>query len=142
MREYTPSSPGSSFRPANLAYASILAGVVSPSTTFNLPILTSAQPTKGKVKGYLRDVLDGLYLQYVIITDKERKSFIVYRLKQLFIGRSNNASILKIPLMQPGGSFIKARVVADIQAADSSSGQEPLTYGTEPIQEARILPLE
>ncbi|KAH7184786.1 frequency clock protein [Fusarium flagelliforme] len=142
MREHAPSSPGSSLRPPDSAYASISAGAVSPSTTVNLPILTSARPTKGKVEDYLRDVPDGLYPRHVIMTDKERKSLVVCRLEQLFTGRSNDAGISKIPFRRPGGSFIKAHVVAEAQVADSSSTHEPLTHATEPIREARILPLE
>ncbi|KAJ4127844.1 hypothetical protein NW768_008122 [Fusarium equiseti] len=140
MREHAASSPGSSLRRTDSAYASISAGAVSPSTPVNLPILTSAQPTKGKVEDYLRDVPDGLYPQHVIMSDEERKSLVVSRLEQLFTSRSNDASIAKVPLMRPGGSFIKARGVADAQMAVLSSALEPLAHGTEPTREARILP--
>ncbi|KAL9560675.1 hypothetical protein ACKAV7_015166 [Fusarium commune] len=137
-----PSSPGSSLWPADSAYASMSAGAESSSTPFNLPILTSTQSSKGKVEDYLRDVPDGLYPRHVIMTDKERKSLVVRRLEQLFTGRSNGADISKMPPMRPGGSFIMARVVSDAQVADPSSAHEPPTHGTEPIREARILPLE
>lgn len=148
MQKHAPSSPGSSLRPADSAYASmsadasISASAVSPSTLFNLPILTSIQSSKGKVEDYLRDVPDGLYPRHVIMTDKERKSLVVRRLEQLFTGRSNDAGISKMPFMRPGGSFSMAHVVADAQVADPSSAHEPLTHGTEPIREARIFPLE
>ncbi|KAL5603754.1 hypothetical protein FOVSG1_006504 [Fusarium oxysporum f. sp. vasinfectum] len=142
QRKGAPSSPGTSLRPGDSAYASMSAGAESPSTPFNLPILTSTQSSKGKVEDYLRDVPDGLYPRHVIMTDKDRKSLVVRRLEQLFTGRSNGAYISKIPLMRPGGSFIMARVVADAQVADPSSAHEPPTHGTEPIREARILPLE
>ncbi|KAF4452881.1 hypothetical protein F53441_4353 [Fusarium austroafricanum] len=137
-----PSSPGSSLWPADSAYASMSAGAESSSTPFNLPILTSTQSSKGKVEDYLRDIPDGLYPRHVIMTDKERKSLVVRRLEQLFTGRSNGANISKMPPMRPGGSFIMARVVSDAQVADPSSAHELPTYGTEPIREARILPLE
>ncbi|KAH7205486.1 frequency clock protein [Fusarium redolens] len=142
QRKRAPSSPGSSLRLADSAYASMSAGAESSSTSFNLPILTSTQSSKGKVEDHLRDVPDGLYPRHVIMTDKDRKSLVVRRLEQLFTGRSNGADISKIPLMRPGGSFIMARVVADAQVADPSSAHEPPTRVTEPIREARILPLE
>ncbi|EWZ29284.1 frequency clock protein [Fusarium oxysporum Fo47] len=142
QRRRTPSSPGSSLWPADSAYASMSAGAESSSTPFNLPILTSTQSSKGKVEDYLRDVPDGLYPRHVIMTDKERKSLVVRRLEQLFTGRSNGANTSKMPPMRPGGSFIMARVVSDAQVADPSSAHEPPTHGTEPIREARILPLE
>lgn len=140
--KHAPSSPGSSLRPADSAYASMSAGAESSSTPLNLPILSSAKSSKSKVENYLRGVPDGLYPQHVIMTDKERKSLVVRRLEQLLTGRINGADISKMPPMRPGGSFIMARVVADAQMPDSSSAHEPPTYGTEPIREARILPLE
>ncbi|EXM15072.1 Frequency clock protein [Fusarium oxysporum f. sp. vasinfectum] len=118
------------------------AGAESSRTPLHLPILTSIQSSKGKVEDYLRDVPDGLYPRHVIMADKERKSLVVHRIEQLFTGRSDSADISKMPPMRPGGSFIMARVVSDAQVADPSSAHEPLTHGTEPIREARILPLE
>ncbi|KAH7142247.1 frequency clock protein [Fusarium sp. MPI-SDFR-AT-0072] len=142
QRKHAPSSLGSNLQPADSAYASISAGAESSSTPSNLPILTSTKSSKDKVEGYLRDVPDGLYPRHVIMTDNERKSLVVRRLEQLFTGRSNGANISKMPPMRPGGSFIMARVVLDAQVADPSSAHEPPTHGTEPIREARILPLE
>ncbi|KAF4345893.1 hypothetical protein FBEOM_141 [Fusarium beomiforme] len=142
QRNHAPSSLGSNLQPADSAYASISAGAESSSTPSNLPILTSTKSLKDKVEGYLRDVPDGLYPRHVIMTDNERKSLVVRRLEQLFTGRSNGANISKMPPMRPGGSFIMARVVLDAQVADPSSAHEPPTHGTEPIREARILPLE
>ncbi|EWZ27950.1 frequency clock protein [Fusarium oxysporum Fo47] len=142
QRKHAPSSLGSRLQPADSAYASLSAGVESPSIPFNLPILTSTQSSKGKAEDHLRDVPDGLYPQHVIMTDKERKSLVVRRLEQLFTGRSNGANFSKMSPMRPGGSFIMARAVADAQVADPSSTHEPLTYGNEPIREARILPLQ
>ncbi|KAH7230154.1 frequency clock protein [Fusarium redolens] len=142
QRKHAPSSLGSNLQPADSAYASISAGAESSSTPSNLPILTSTKSSKDKVEGYLRDVPDGLYPRHVIMTDNERKSLVVRRLEQLFTGRSNDAYISKMPPMRPGGSFIMARVVLDAQVADPSSAHEPPTHGTEPIREARILPLE
>ncbi|EXK24293.1 hypothetical protein FOMG_18970 [Fusarium oxysporum f. sp. melonis 26406] len=136
------SSTGFSLRPADSAYASISAGGESSRTPFYLPILPSTKSSKGKVEDYLRDVPDGLYPQHVIMTDKERKSLVVRRLEQFFTGRSNSADVLKLPPLRPGGSFIMARVVADTQVAGSSSAYQPTTHETEPIREARFLPLE
>ncbi|KAF5711446.1 hypothetical protein FMUND_8962 [Fusarium mundagurra] len=142
QRSHAPSSPGSSLRPADSAYASMSAGGESSRTPFYLPILPSTKSSKGKVEDYLRDVPDGLYPQHVIMTDKERKSLVVRRLEQLFSGRSGSADISKTPPLRPGGSFIMARVVADAQVAEPSSAHEPPTHETEPIREARILSLE
>ncbi|KAF9766373.1 hypothetical protein IL306_001238, partial [Fusarium sp. DS 682] len=139
---HAPSSPGSSLRPADSAYASMSAGGESSRTPFNLPILPSTKSSKGKVQDYLRDVPDGLYPQHVLMTDKERKSLVVGRLEQLFTGRSNSADISKMPPMRPGGSYIMARAVPDAQVADSSSAHEPQIIETEPIREGRILSLE
>ncbi|KAJ9412758.1 frequency clock protein [Fusarium oxysporum] len=61
QRSYTPSI-GSSLRPANSAYASMSASGKSSRTPFYLPILPLTKSLKGKVKDYLRDVPDGLYL--------------------------------------------------------------------------------
>jgi hypothetical protein len=141
-RKHTPSSTGSNLRPADSAYASMSAGDESSSTPFNLPILTSTKSSNGKVEDYLRDVPDGLYPRHAITTDKQRKSLVVCRLEQFFTGRSNGDDISKMPPMRPGGSFIMAGVVADAQVADPSSAHESPTHGTEPIREARILPLE
>ncbi|KAG7000388.1 hypothetical protein FOFC_13235 [Fusarium oxysporum] len=124
------------------AYASMSAGGESSRTPFYLPILPSTKSPKGKVEDYLRDVPDGLYPQHVIMTDKERKSLVVRRLEQFFTGRSNSADVLKLSPLRPGGSFIMARVVADTQVAGSSSAYQPTTHETEPIREARFLPLE
>ncbi|EXA32417.1 hypothetical protein FOVG_16338 [Fusarium oxysporum f. sp. pisi HDV247] len=142
QRSHAPSSPGSSLRPADSAYASMSAGGESSRTPFYLPILPSTKASKGKVEDYLRDVPDGLYPQHVIMTDKERKSLVVRRLEQLFTGRSGSADISKMPPLRPGGSFIMARVVADAQMAKPSSAHEPPIHETEPIREARILSLE
>ncbi|KAL5592365.1 hypothetical protein FOBRF1_013391 [Fusarium oxysporum] len=142
QRSHAPSSPGSSLRPADSAYASMSAGGESSRTPFYLPILPSTKSSKGKVEDYLRDVPDGLYPQHVIMTDKERKSLIVRRLEQLFTGRSDSADISKMPPLRPGGSFIMARVVADAQVAEPSSAHEPPIHETEPIREAKILSLE
>ncbi|RKK58975.1 Frequency clock protein [Fusarium oxysporum] len=139
---HAPSSPCSSLRPADSAYASMSAGGESSRTPFNLPILPSTKSSKGKVEDYLRDVPDGLYPQHVIMTDKERKNPVVRRLEQLFTGRSNSSDISKMPPMRPGGNFIVARVVADAQVADSSSTHEPQIIETESIREARILSLK
>ncbi|KAG7410270.1 Frequency clock protein [Fusarium oxysporum f. sp. raphani] len=136
------SSTGFSLRPADSAYASMSAGGESSRTPFYLPILPSTKSSKGKVEDYLRDVPDGLYPQHVIMTDKERKSLVVRRLEQFFTGRSNSADVLKLSPLRPGGSFIMARVVADTQVAGSSSAYQPTTHETEPIREARFLPLE
>jgi hypothetical protein len=76
------------------------------------------------------------------MTDKERKSLVVRRLEKVLTGRSNGADISKMPPVRPGGSFIMVQVVSDAQVADPSSTHEPPTQGTEPIREARILPLE
>ncbi|KAI3572924.1 frequency clock protein [Fusarium oxysporum f. sp. albedinis] len=141
-RSHAPSSPGSNLRPADSAYASMLAGGESSRTPFYLPVLPSTESSKGKVEDYLRDVPDGLYPQHVIMTDKERKSLVVRRLEQFFTGRSGSADISKMPPLRPGGSFIMARVVADPQVADPSSAHEPPIHETEPIREARILYLE
>ncbi|RBA19664.1 hypothetical protein FPRO05_08964 [Fusarium proliferatum] len=137
-----PPSTGSSLRPADSAYASMSAGGDSSRTPFYLPVMPSTKPSKGKVEDYLRDVPDGLYPQHVIMTDKERKSLVVRRLEQFFTGRSNSADVSKMSPLRPGGSFIMARVVADTQVAGSSSAYQPPTHETEPIREARFLPLE
>ncbi|KAL5585833.1 hypothetical protein FOVSG1_013525 [Fusarium oxysporum f. sp. vasinfectum] len=142
QRKHAPSSPASNLRPADSAYASMSTGSESSRMPLNLPILSSTKSSKGKVEDYLRDVPDGLYPRHVIMTDKERKSLVVRRLEQLFTGRSNGAYISKMPPMRPGGSFIMAQVVSDAQVAGPSSAHEPPTHGTEPIREARILPLE
>ncbi|KAK2666359.1 Frequency clock protein [Fusarium oxysporum f. sp. vasinfectum] len=118
------------------------AGGESSRTPFYLPVLPSNKSSKGKVEDYLRDVPDGLYPQHVIMTDKERKSLVVRRLEQFFTGRSNSADVSKMSPLRPGGSFIMARVVADTQVAGSSSAYQPPTHETEPIREARFLPLE
>ncbi|RKK62652.1 Frequency clock protein [Fusarium oxysporum] len=76
------------------------------------------------------------------MTDKKRKSLVVRRLERFFTGRSNSADVSKMSPLRPGGSFIMARVVADTQVADSSSAYQPPTHKTEPIREARFLPLE
>ncbi|KAJ9413352.1 hypothetical protein FOXG_15043 [Fusarium oxysporum f. sp. lycopersici 4287] len=141
QRSHAPST-GSSLRPADSAYASMSAGGESSRTPFYLPILPSTESSKGKVEDYLRDVPDGLYPQHVIMTDEERKSLVVRRLEQFFTGRSNSADVSKMSPLRPGGSFIMARVVADKQVADSSSAYQPPTHETEPIREARFLPLE
>ncbi|KAJ4168232.1 hypothetical protein NW765_015508 [Fusarium oxysporum] len=142
QRSLALSSTGFSLRPADSAYASMSAGGESSRTPFYLPILPSTKSSKGKVEDYLRDVPDGLYPQHVIMTDKERKSLVVRRLEQFFTGRSNSADVLKLSPLRPGGSFIKARVVADTQVAGSSPAYQPTTHETEPIREARFLPLE
>ncbi|KAH7471293.1 Frequency clock protein [Fusarium oxysporum f. sp. matthiolae] len=142
QRSHAPSSTGSSLRPADSAYASISAGGESSRTPFYLPVLPSTKSSKGKVEDYLRDVPDGLYPQHVIMTDEERKSLVVRRLEQFFTGRSNSADASKISPLRPGGSFIMARVIADTQVAGSSSAYQPPTHETEPIREARFLPLE
>ncbi|WKT53937.1 hypothetical protein QSH57_004521 [Fusarium oxysporum f. sp. vasinfectum] len=142
QRSHAPSSTGSSLRPADSAYASISAGGESSKMPFFLPVLPSTKSSKGKVEDYLRDVPDGLYPQHVIMTDEERKSLVVRRLEQFFTGRSNSADGSKMSPLRPGGSFIMARVVADTQVAGSSSAYQPPTHETEPIREARFLPLE
>ncbi|RKK70287.1 hypothetical protein BFJ71_g17683, partial [Fusarium oxysporum] len=76
------------------------------------------------------------------MTDEERKSLVVRRLEQFFTGRSNSADASKMSPLRPGGSFIMARVVADTQVAGSLSAYQPPTHETEPIREARFLPLE
>ncbi|KAK2686640.1 hypothetical protein QWA68_015265 [Fusarium oxysporum] len=139
---YAPSSLGSNLQPADSTYASMSAGAEPSSTPSNISILTSSKTSKDTVKGYLRDVPDGLYPQRVIMTDKERKSLVVCRLEQLFTGRSEGADISETPLMRPGGSFILARAVLDAQVADPSSIYEATTYGSKPIREARILRLD
>ncbi|KAG4266897.1 hypothetical protein FPRO04_13012 [Fusarium proliferatum] len=141
QRSHAPST-ASSLRPADSAYASMSAGGESSRTPFYLPVLPSTKSSKGKVEDYLRDVPDGLYPQHVIMTDKERKSLVVRRLEQFFTGRSNSADVSKMSPLRPGGSFIMARVVADTQVAGSSSAYQPPTHETEPIREARFLPLE
>ncbi|KNB16544.1 hypothetical protein FOXG_15104 [Fusarium oxysporum f. sp. lycopersici 4287] len=141
QRSHAPST-GSSLRPADSAYASMSAGGESSRTPFYLPVLPSTKSSKGKVEDYLRDVPDGLYPQHVIMTDKERRSLVVRRLEQFFTGRSNSADVSKMSPLRPGGSFIMARVVADTQVAGSSSAYQPPTHETEPIREARFLPLE
>ncbi|PCD34598.1 hypothetical protein AU210_007197 [Fusarium oxysporum f. sp. radicis-cucumerinum] len=142
QRSLALSSTGFSLRPADSAYASMSAGGESSRTPFYLPILPSTKSSKGKVEDYLRDVPDGLYPQHVIMTDKEQKSLVVRRLEQFFTGRSNSADVLKLSPLRPGGSFIMARVVADTQVAGSSPAYQPTTHETEPIREARFLPLE
>ncbi|KAI7759188.1 hypothetical protein LZL87_013706 [Fusarium oxysporum] len=141
QRSHAPST-GSSLRPADSAYASMSAGGESSRTPFYFPVLPSTKSSKGKVEDYLRDVPDGLYPQHVIMTDKERKSLVVRRLEQFFTGRSNSADVSKMSPLRPGGSFIMARVIADKQVAGSSSAYQPPTHETEPIREARFLPLE
>ncbi|KAF5721925.1 hypothetical protein FMUND_3364, partial [Fusarium mundagurra] len=142
QRKHAPSSLGSNLQPADSTYASMSAGAESSSTPSNLSILTSIKASKDTVEGYLRDVPDSLYPQRVIMTDKERKSLVVRRPEQLFTGRSNGGDISKTPPIRPGGSFILARAALDAQVADPSSAHESPTHGTEPIREARILPLE
>ncbi|KAF4456204.1 hypothetical protein F53441_1623 [Fusarium austroafricanum] len=142
QRSQAPSSPSSSLRPADSAYASMSADDESSRTPSYLTIVPSTTSSKGKVNGYLRDVPDGLYPQHVIMTDKERKSLVVRRLEQFFTGRSDSADISKMSPLRPGSSFIMARVVADTQVADSSSAYQLPTHEPEPIREARFLPLE
>ncbi|KAL5603364.1 hypothetical protein FOVSG1_006114 [Fusarium oxysporum f. sp. vasinfectum] len=142
QRNYAPSSLDSNLQPADSTYASMSAAAESSSTPSNLSILTSSKASKDTVEGYLRDVPDGLYPHRVIMTDKEWKSLVVRRLKQLFTGRSNGANISKTPPMRLGGSFILARAVLDAQVADPSSIHEATTHGSKPIREARILSLE
>jgi hypothetical protein len=142
QRKYAPSSPPSNLRPADSAYASMSASSESSRTSPHRPILSSAKSSKGKVEDYLRDVPDGLYPRYVIMTEDERKSLIVHRLEQLFTGTSNIAGISKMPPVRPGGSFVMARVVAVAQMTDPSTAREPPFLGTGPIREARILPLK
>ncbi|KAF4446035.1 hypothetical protein F53441_10281 [Fusarium austroafricanum] len=139
QRSHAPSSPDSSLRPADSAYASMSAAGESSRTPFYLPTLPSTKSSKGKVEDFLRDVPDGLYPQHLIMTDKERKSLVVRRLEQLFTGRSGSADISKIPPLRPGGSFIMTRIVADAHVAEPSFAYEPPIHETEPIREARIL---
>jgi hypothetical protein len=142
QHKYNPSSPGSNLQPADSAYARVSIGAESSSMPLNRPILTSTKSSKGKVEDHLRDVPDGLYPQNLILTDKERKSLVVRRLEELFIGRSKGAHISKMPPMRPGGSFIMAQAVSDAHVTDTSPAYEPPTHGTESIREAKILSLD
>ncbi|KAJ0132435.1 Uncharacterized protein HZ326_24497 [Fusarium oxysporum f. sp. albedinis] len=140
--KHAPSSPGTSLRPTDSAYASLSASAGPSSTPLSLPIISSTKSSNSKVEDYLRDVPDGLYPQHMIMTDKERKSLVVRRLEQLFTGETNGVDISKVPLVRPGGSFVITHDIAGTQMADLSTTYELPTHGTEPIQEARIPPLE
>lgn len=142
QRKRAPFSPGLNLRRTGSAYASISTDNKSSSTPLSLPTSSSTKPSKGKVEDYLRDIPDGLYPQYVIMTAEERKSLVVDRLEQLFTGSINGNNMSKKQPMRPGGSFIMALVVADAQMAGLSIARELPTYGAEPVREARILPLE
>ncbi|KAF5721923.1 hypothetical protein FMUND_3370 [Fusarium mundagurra] len=140
--KHAPSFLGFNLQPADAAYASMSASAESSSTPANLAILASSKSSKDKVKGYPRDVPDGLLPRHTIMTDKERKRLVVRRLKQFFTGKIDSADISKMPPVRPGGSFIMTRVLLDAQVAGPSSAQEATTHGTKPIREARILSLE
>ncbi|KAF5722159.1 hypothetical protein FMUND_3121 [Fusarium mundagurra] len=140
--KHAPSSPGTNLRPTDSAYASLSASAGPSNTPLSLPIMSSTKSLNSKVEDYLRDVPDGLYPQHIIMTDKERKSLVVRRLEQLFTGGTNGVEIAKVPLVRPGGSFVITRDIPDAQMEGLSTTYELPTHGTEPIQEARIPPLE
>ncbi|EWY79933.1 hypothetical protein FOYG_16997 [Fusarium oxysporum NRRL 32931] len=140
--KHAPSSPGTNLRPTDSAYASLSASAGPSSMPLSLPIMSSTKSSNSQVEDYLQDVPDGLYPQHMIMTDKERKSLVVRRLEQLFIGGTNGADISKVPLVRPGSSFVVTHDVADAQMADLSTTYELPTHETKPIQEARILPFK
>ncbi|KAK2124338.1 frequency clock protein-domain-containing protein [Fusarium oxysporum II5] len=70
------------------------------------------------------------------MSSKTSKDTVEGFLRDLFIGIGDGADISKTPPMWPGGSFILARAVLDVQVADPSSIHEATTYGSKPIREA------
>ncbi|EXK23849.1 hypothetical protein FOXG_16752 [Fusarium oxysporum f. sp. lycopersici 4287] len=140
--KHAPSFSSTNLRPPDSAYASLSANAGPSSTPLCHPIMSFTKSSNSKVEDYLQEVPDGLYPQHIIMTDKERKILVVRRLEQLFTGGTNGADISKVPLLRPGGISVITHDLADAQMADVSTTYELPTHGTEPIQEARIPPLE
>lgn len=146
------SSSGSRNRPVDSAYASMSTGNTSSGPSLGRHMSRSqAKANDQKVENYLRDIPEGLYPKHMVLTDRDRKRFVVRRLEELFTGKVNGAHGKG---KQPATSDSAHNLMFDIpivtetkpSAARSSQVQptttqpQPTIGGFEASREARILP--
>ncbi|KAJ9148508.1 Frequency [Pleurostoma richardsiae] len=85
------SSSSSKSRPTDSAYASMSTGASSgapnSSNSVSRPFSGRSKSSNQKVQSYLKDIPEGLYPRHMLMTEKERKKWVVRRLEQLFTGK-------------------------------------------------------
>ncbi|CEJ90322.1 hypothetical protein VHEMI06113 [[Torrubiella] hemipterigena] len=157
------SSSGSRNRPVDSAYASMSTGNTSSGPSLGRHMSRSrAKANDQKVENYLRDIPEGLYPKHMVLTDRDRKRFVVRRLEQLFTGKVNGArnkgkqaapvsdnskgALFDIPIIndtkpqQPNARANQSKPGAQTTSGQTKPSALPGTGGPEASREARILP--
>lgn len=125
-------SSSSHSRPVDSAYASMSTGLSSGSNapaSLGRPSLSQAKSTEQRVERYLHEIPEGLYPRDMMLTDKERKKWVVRRLERLFTGKMSGSSHSNQRMAAPGSQ-------------KPSVGTGPELSSNEACREAQILPQE
>lgn len=148
MSKHASSSSGSNSRPVDSAYASASTGPNSSGTSLGRPSMsTRARSSEQKVESYLKDIPEGLYPRHMVLTDKDKKKFVVRRLEQLFTGKITGRNLNP----HQSGSYANPAALAPVRVESTTTDpamiHQPPTFGqgqpgsTEELsREARIAP--
>ncbi|KAK7757342.1 hypothetical protein SLS62_000354 [Diatrype stigma] len=136
------SSSGSNSRPVDSAYASMSAtgSASATGTGSSAPSLGKAAKQRSfhKIENYLRDIPDGLWPRAKVMTETDRKKWVVRRLERLFTGKLGGQ---KEPSQVP---TMPAPLIEDVEMETETitSDNKSTAPISESSREAKIRPRE